>query len=177
MKRNKRRAIAILLAVVLCFLCGAGSTIADENTIRITSVEDLQKLSENCKLDAYSRDKTVILETDLSLDGVVFAPVPTFGGVFDGQGHTISGLSLEGDASHMGLFRYVQEGGTVKDLTVTGNIDAAGTMSEIGAIVGTNMGTISGCNFSGTISGSYNVGGIAGTNEPTGMIYNCKTEG
>ena len=168
MKRNKRRAIAILLAVLLCFLCGAGSTIADENTIRITSVEDLQKLSENCKLDAYSRDKTVILETDLSLDGVVFAPVPTFGGVFDGQGHTISGLSLEGDASHMGLFRYVQEGGTVKDLTVTGNIDAAGTMSEIGAIVGTNMGTI---------SGSYNVGGIAGTNEPTGMIYNCKTEG
>ena len=177
MKRNKRRAIAILLAVVLCFLCGAGSTIADENTIRITSVEDLQKLSDNCKLDAYSRDKTVILETDLDLDGVVFAPVPTFGGVFDGQGHTISGLSLEGDASHMGLFRYVQEGGTVKNLTVTGNIDAAGTMSEIGAVVGTNMGTISGCNFSGTISGSYNVGGIAGTNEPTGMIYNCKTEG
>ena len=177
MKRNKRRAIAILLAVVLCFLCGAGSTIADENTIRITSVEDLQKLSDNCKLDAYSRDKTVILETDLDLDGVVFAPVPTFGGVFDGQGHTISGLSLEGDASHMGLFRYVQEGGTVKDLTVTGNIDSAGTMSEIGAVVGTNMGTISGCNFSGTISGSYNVGGIAGTNEPTGMIYNCKTEG
>ena len=177
MKQNKRRVLAIFLAVVLCFLCGAGSTIADENTIRITSVEDLQKLSENCKYDAYSRDKTVLLETDLSLDGVVFVPVPTFGGVFDGQGHTISGLTLEGDASHMGLFRYVQEGATVKDLTVTGNIDSAGTMSEIGAVVGTNLGTISGCNFSGTISGAYNVGGIAGTNEPTGMIYNCKTEG
>ena len=47
MKQNKRRVLAIILAVVLCFLCGAGSTIADENTIRITSVEDLQKLSEN----------------------------------------------------------------------------------------------------------------------------------
>ena len=177
MKRNRRQAIAIVLAVVLCFLCGAGSTVADENTIIIGSVDDLLQLSENCKLDAYSRDKTVYLETDLSLDGVVFVPIPTFGGVFDGQGHTISGLSLEGDASHMGLFRYVQEGGTVKNLTVTGNIDATGTMSQIGAVVGTNMGTISGCNFSGTISGAYNVGGIAGTNEPTGMIYNCKTEG
>lgn len=177
MKRNKRRAIAIVLAVVLCFLCGAGSTIADENTIRITSVEDLQSLSESCKYDAYSQDKTVLLETDLDLGGVVFVPIPTFGGVFDGQSHTISGLSLEGDASHMGLFRYVQEGGTVKDLTITGNIDASGSMSEIGAVVGTNLGTVSGCNFSGTISGSNNVGGIAGTNEPTGMIYNCKTEG
>lgn len=137
MKRNRRRAIAILLAVLLCFLCGAGSTVADENTIRISSAEDLQKLSDSCKLDVYSRDKTVLLETDLDLSGAAFAPVPTFGGVFDGQGHTISGITLEGDASHMGLFRYVQEGGTVKNLTVTGNIDPAGTMSEIGEIVKT----------------------------------------
>ena len=51
------------------------------------------------------------------------------------------------------------------------------TLNEIGAIVGTNYGTISGCSFSGTISGQNNVGGIAGTNEGSGMIYNCKTEG
>lgn len=102
---------------------------------------------------------------------------PTFGGTFEGQGHTVSGLELSGDASHMGLFRYVQAAGTVRDLKVTGNIDAAGTLNEIGAIVGTNYGTISGCSFSGTISGQNNVGGIAGTNEGSGMIYNCKTEG
>lgn len=77
----------------------------------------------------------------------------------------------------MGLFRYVQAVGTVRDLKVTGNIDAAGTLNEIGAIVGTNYGTISGCSFNGTISGENNVGGIAGTNEGSGMIYNCKTEG
>ena len=177
MKRNRRRLLAIGLALVLCFLMGAGSTLADQNTIRITSVEELQKLSDNCSYDAYSRDKTVLLENDLDLSGSGFTPIPTFGGVFDGQGHTISGLSMEGDASHMGLFRYVQEGGTVKDLTVTGNLNPSGGMSEIGAIVGTNLGTISGCSFSGTVNGSYNVGGIAGTNEPTGMIYNCKTEG
>lgn len=177
MKRNRRRLLAIGLALVLCFLMGAGSTLAEQNTIRITSVEELQQLSESCSYDAYSRDKTVYLENDLNLSGFDFTPIPTFGGVFDGQGHTISGLSLEGDASHMGLFRYVQEGGTVKDLTVTGNLNPSGSMSEIGAVVGTNLGTISGCSFSGTVNGSYNVGGIAGTNEPTGMIYNCKTEG
>lgn len=177
MKSNKRRSIALILAVVLCFLCGAGSAATDQDTIHISSVEDLLKLSETCKYDAYSRDKTVVLDSDLDLTETGYVPIPTFGGTFDGQGHTISGLSLDGDGAHMGLFRYVQEGGTVKNLTVTGNVDSAGTMSEIGAIVGTNMGTITGCTFSGTISGASNVGGIAGTNEATGMIYNCKTEG
>lgn len=177
MKSNKRRSIALLLAVVLCFLCGAGSVMADQNTIHIASAEELLKLSDACKYDAYSRDKTVLLDVDIDLGETDYVPIPTFGGTFDGQGHTISGLSLDGDGAHMGLFRYVQEGGTVKNLTVTGNIDSAGTMSEIGAIVGTNMGTITGCTFSGTISGASNVGGIAGTNEATGMIYDCKTEG
>ncbi|MFR6425967.1 MAG: hypothetical protein ACLUNO_10790 [Oscillospiraceae bacterium] len=36
----------------------------------------------------------------------------------------------------------MQAVGTVRDLKVTGNIDAAGTLNEIGAIVGTNYGTI-----------------------------------
>lgn len=177
MKSNRRRSIALVLAVVLCFLCGAGSAATDPDTIHVATVEDLLDLSEACKYDAYSRDKTVILDGDIDLTGTEYVPIPTFGGTFDGQGHTISGLSLDGTGSHMGLFRYVQEGGTVKNLTVTGNVDSAGTMSEIGAIVGTNMGTITGCTFSGTISGASNVGGIAGTNESTGMIYNCKTEG
>lgn len=177
MKSNRRRSIALVLAVVLCFLCGAGSAATDSDTIHVATVEDLLKLSEACKYDAYSRDKTVLLDGDIDLVGTDYVPIPTFGGTFDGQGHTISGLSLDGDGAHMGLFRYVQEGGTVKNLTVTGNVDSAGMMSEIGAIVGTNMGTITGCTFSGTISGASNVGGVAGTNESTGMIYNCKTEG
>ena len=177
MKTNRRRSIALLLAVVLCFLCGAGSAATDQDTIHIASVEDLLKLSEACKYDAYSREKTVVLDGDIDLTGTDYVPIPTFGGTFDGQGHTISGLSLDGNGTHMGLFRYVQEGGTVKNLKVTGNVDSAGAMSEIGAIVGTNMGAITGCTFTGTISGASNVGGIAGTNESTGMIYNCKAEG
>lgn len=177
MKSNRRRFIALVLAMMLCLLCGAGTVTTNGDTIHVSSAEDLLKLSEACKYDAYSRGKTVVLDGDIDLVGVDYVPIPTFGGTFDGQGHTISGLSLDGDGAHMGLFRYVQEGGTVKDLTVTGNVDSAGLMSEIGAIVGTNMGTITGCTFSGTIDGASNVGGVAGTNESTGMIYNCKAEG
>ena len=175
--RNTRRAIAVLLIVVLAVLMGAGSQKSDPSTIHIRNAEDLMELSESCKYDAYSRDKTVLLDNDIDLTGATFTPIPTFGGVFNGQGHQISGLSLSGDGAHMGLFRYVQAGGTVQDLTVTGTVDSAGTLTEIGAIVGTNMGTVTGCTFSGSISGKNNVGGIAGTNEATGMIYNCKSEG
>ena len=84
------------------------------------------QLSKSCKLDTYSQGKTVYLDSDVDLSGSKFVPIPTFGGTFEGQGHTVSGLELSGDASHMGLFRYVQAAGTVRDLKVTGNIDAAG---------------------------------------------------
>ncbi|MBQ9044536.1 MAG: hypothetical protein IJ112_01155, partial [Oscillospiraceae bacterium] len=170
-------ALAMVLVIVLTVLMGAGSQKSDPSTIRIRNAEDLLELSENCKYDAYSRDLTVLLENDIDLTDVDYVPIPTFGGTFDGQGHTVSGLSLSGDGAHMGLFRYIQAGGTVQDLTVSGTVDSAGTLTEIGAIVGTNMGTVTGCNFSGSISGKNNVGGIAGTNEATGMIYNCKSEG
>ena len=177
MKRhNVRRLLALVLVAALCLLCGAAAQ-PNAREIHIYSADDLVQLSKSCKLDTYSQGKTVYLDNDVDLSGSDFVPIPTFGGTFEGQGHTVSGLELSGDASHMGLFRYVQAVGTVRDLKVTGNIDAAGTLNEIGAIVGTNYGTISGCSFNGTISGENNVGGIAGTNEGSGMIYNCKTEG
>ena len=177
MKRhNVRRLLALVLVAALCLLCGAAAQ-PNATEIHIYSADDLVQLSKSCKLDTYSQGKTVYLDNDVDLSGSDFVPIPTFGGTFEGQGHTVSGLELSGDASHMGLFRYVQAVGTVRDLKVSGNIDAAGTLNEIGAIVGTNYGTISGCSFNGTISGENNVGGIAGTNEGSGMIYNCKTEG
>ena len=175
-KHNVRRLLVLVLVVALCLLCGAAAQ-PNPKEIHIYSADDFVQLSKSCKLDTYSQGKTVYLDSDVDLGGSKFVPIPTFGGTFEGQGHTVSGLELSGDASHMGLFRYVQAVGTVRDLKVTGNIDAAGTLNEIGAIVGTNYGTISGCSFSGTISGQNNVGGIAGTNEGSGMIYNCKTEG
>ena len=105
MKSNKRRSIALILAVVLCFLCGAGSAATDQDTIHISSVEDLLKLSEACKYDAYSRDKTVVLDSDLDLTETDYVPIPTFGGTLERQRHTISALSLEGDDTQMGLLQ------------------------------------------------------------------------
>ena len=43
-----------------------------------------------------------------------------FGGLFDGGGHTISGLYTDLNASCQGFFGYIGPGGSVKNVTVSG---------------------------------------------------------
>ena len=146
-------------------------------TIRIRDVQDLLKLAENCTMDSWSQDKEIILESDIDLEGVDFLPIPTFGGVFDGKGHSVIGLEIDDSTSPAGLFAVLQEGAIVKNLNVSGKVIPAGQKSDVGGIVGENHGQIFHCTFTGTVSGETNVGGIAGVNEYTGTIQNCRTSG
>ena len=159
-----------LLAVQLALPAAAADT-----SIHIRSLEDWESLVRSCTLDTWSQGKTVILDCDLELNGA--GSIPTFGGVFDGGGHTIRGLSLTEDGSHQGLFRYVQEGAVIQNLTVSGRVAPTGTWESLGGIAGVNRGTLVGCTFQGTVSGSENVGGIAGVNEATGQIVRCTVSG
>ena len=146
-------------------------------TIRIRDVQDLLELAENCTMDSWSQDKEIILETDINLEGVDFLPIPTFGGVFDGKGHSVIGLEMDDSTSPAGLFAVLQEGAIVKNLNVSGKVIPAGQKSDVGGIVGENHGQIIHCTFTGTVSGETNIGGIAGVNEYTGTIQNCRTSG
>ena len=59
-----------------------------------------------------------------------------FGGVFDGDGHTISGLKIDNSAQYQALFGYVK-GGTIQNLTVAGSVETSTTLSAYAAgIVG-----------------------------------------
>lgn len=158
---------------------GPADAAAPENTVTITisKAEDLCQLAKDCALDAWSRDKTVVLTAGLDLTGADFTPIPTFGGVFDGQGHAISGLSLTASGSTVGLFRYVQPGAAVRNLTVKGTVAPEGTRSTVGGIAGRNAGTLQNCAFSGTVRGESAVGGIAGHNEAQGQIIGCTVSG
>lgn len=170
-----RRPAAALACLFLLseFLCP--SVAAQNGDIHISSLSDWQSFAENCTLDSWSRDRTVILDCDLELTGTEI--VPTFGGVFDGKGHTISGLSLTGSGSQQGLFRYIQEGGTVKNLKVQGTVSPAGEARAAGGLVGVNRGTVSLCGFDGRVCGKVACGGIAGINEATGRIISCTSGG
>ena len=67
---------------------------AQTETITIRSAEEFLDFAASCTLDAWSQDKRVVLRSDIDLGGEEFAPIATFGGTFDGQGHTIRGLHI-----------------------------------------------------------------------------------
>lgn len=148
----------------------------DMRQLSITDAESFKKFAQDCRLDSYSRDLYVTLAADIELSGE-YTPVPVFAGVFDGGGHTISGVSITADGSYTGLFRYVQRGALVKDLTVKGTVSPSGSGENVGGIAGSNSGNITGCSFSGTVNGTTNVGGIVGANEKTGFISNSSASG
>ena len=176
-KTNKplRRLTAGL--VCLCLLLGilAPAALALDGDIHISSAADWRRLAQNCRLDTWSQGKTVVLDCDLDLTGE--ASIPTFGGTFDGQGHTIRGWKLEGEGSHRGLFRYVQEGAVVKNLNVSGTVSVSGEWSGFGGIAGVNRGTIAQCAYTGVMDAPDRVGGIAGINEAAGALINCMSSG
>ncbi|MCH5340997.1 MAG: methyl-accepting chemotaxis protein [Acetatifactor sp.] len=145
--------------------------------LRISTVEEFVAFAEQCYLDSWSVGKYVILEQDIDLSGVDFGMIPIFGGIFDGNGYTISGFHSVGDGYVGGLFRYIAQSGTVKNLKLRGNVEGTEEKECIGSICGVNYGTIRNCSFVGSINGRDTVGGIAGTNAVTGFIVGCDING
>ncbi len=176
--RNLYRAsaLALLLALLLALAPPAFASPAAD-TVEIATAADLLALSRGCALDTWSRGKTFVLTRDVSLASVDFAPIPTFGGIFDGGGHKISGLELSSKLSPAGLFGIVQEGAEVRNLTLSGSVTPAGDGWRAGGIAGENRGRITGCSFFGAVAGRDCVGGIAGRNLSTGRIENCRAAG
>lgn len=145
-------------------------------TVRIANVEQLRELATLCAFDEWSRDKRVLLEADLDLAGES-VEIPVFGGIFDGQGHTVSGLEIRREGSQAGLFRYLQQGAVVQELTVArARVLPQGSGCQAGVLVGQNHGSIVNCRVSGVLEGEEEVGGIAGVNEESGVIRSCIAE-
>ena len=100
-----------------------------------------------------------------------------FGGTFDGQGYTVSGIYINSENDHQGLFGYNE--GTIKNIGVTKSYIKGN--DNVGGVCGNNSyGKISDCYNSGTVSntgnGSSDVGGVCGVNYE-GFISNCYNSG
>ncbi|MBR6229513.1 MAG: hypothetical protein IKQ97_07230, partial [Eubacterium sp.] len=179
MRKMIRRTGAGLLSAVLLFgmIPVSVPAVAAGETITIASEEDLIALSENCRLDSWSRGKTVELTEDLDLRGCDYKAIPSFGGVFKGNGHTIRELNIgDGDEKDVvtenGLFLAIQKGGEVRDIKLTIKMDSAES-DILGGIAASNSGSIYGCEVEGNIHGNNYIGGIVGKNEHDGTIRKC----
>jgi len=166
------------------FLSGYGT---NDSPYLIYTAEDLNLVgSGSCDWDKHFK---LMADIDLSgflYDGAVIArnlndnterssyfQGTDFTGVFDGNGHTISHLTIKG-AYHVGLFGQLASGGAVSNLSL-GAVDVNG-VGYIGSIVGCNNGgSITNCSNTGTLSGDSRLGGLVGSNN--GSIANCRSTG
>ncbi len=130
-----------------------------------------------------------VLMADISLAdysaGAGWEPIcnitTNFSKIFEGNGHTVSGLTIYRGADYQGLFGYIGTTGIVNDLGVTGSVSGK---KYTGGLAGYNTGTISNCHAGVTI-GVYPVipaevysffGGLVGRNY-SGTIINCYATG
>ena len=151
-----------------------GLEIADGGTRYIvSSPAALEAWATEMKNDP-TQNLNCTLAADIDLTGTEWTPIPNFAGTFDGNGKTITGLTINQSATdNVGLFASIDDVGTVKNLKLDKvNVTAK---SNAGAIAGVNRGTIENCSVSGKVAGSSvnsYVGGIAGWHYG-GTITDC----
>lgn len=100
-------------------------------------------------------------------------------GTFDGQGHTISGLNVTGEFVYAGLFSAVKDG-TIRNLTVAGNVSSNSSGGAAGGIVGyASNATIENCSNHCNVAGNRSTvaGGIVGFNVEGAKIIDCYNVG
>lgn len=112
------------------------------------------------------------LEVDLDLSSVSYQiePVGTaiypYIGTFDGQGHTISGLTMSMSSNYVGLFGIVSGGATIKNFVLDQTCSITGK-SYVGIIGGSNgEGTV-------TMECLGNEGSVTATDRNAGGIFGC----
>lgn len=99
-----------------------------------------------------------------------------FRGTFDGANHKIIGLYQNGTYA-FGLFAYISEDATVKNLSVTDGKIVTGDIGGVGAICGVNEGKISNCTNAVDViiptEDSGQSGGVCGINWGGTIEYCC----
>jgi hypothetical protein len=113
------------------------------------------------------------LAASIDLAGIrwAMAVIPRFQGTFDGHGLTVAHLTITG-VSYLGMFGRLESEAAVRDLGVV-DVNIGGGR-YVGALVGDNAGTITGCHSRGTVGEGGIVGGVAGRN--SGTMTDCHNE-
>lgn len=146
--------------------------------VDIETVDDLLALAK--ATDAETLGKNYRLKADLNLKDTPFNGIGSAGqpftGMFDGQGHTISHVTVNAPEGENAGFFNVIKGATIRDLKLV-DVEITGK-TNVGGLAGSTQvqldssdlsknvaNLIGGCSVSGTVTGTKNVGGLVGLNE------------
>ncbi len=186
----------------VAFTKGSGT---EEDPWLIENAEQLAYLAQQVNNGTDYRGKHFRLVSDLDLSVKEWTPIGTegnlFWGGFDGDGHTITGMTITGkENSYVGLFgechNFTAASSYIKSVTVKGaNISgksfvgaiagAGANISDcysientiyasrcVGGVCGSLIGKISGCYNSSSVSGISTAGGIMGSASYEGNVGN-----
>lgn len=158
-----------------------GYFIQDDGSYTVYTANGLKEWAE-----AVQTDPTIncTLTADINLTGKEWTPVGSgfssntgYQGTFDGQGHSITRLSITTNSTDGGnavLFDGIGSNGTVKNLQVEVNYNVQQGVAS--GIVNVNYGTITACSVTGDIAArTSDIGGIASINN--GSIIGCWFDG
>jgi len=172
-----------------------GGTGEPNDPYQIATAEDLILLGETPE----DYDKHFILTADIDLDPnlhgrkvfdkAVIGPDTNdvvsgfqgtpFTGVFDGTGHVVSHLTVQGK-EYLGLFGQLGEWGAVagpevRDLGVV-DVSITGSGDYVGGLVGQNFyGRVTQCYSTGLVSGGSFLGGLVGDNSQGNIVVSYST--
>lgn len=164
----------------------------EEKSYELTSSEDVVEMSKRVNSCLYNEIcATYNLMNDIDMSSVEFIPIGRdynymeffdhrmpnivgFCGVFNGNNHSISNLSVlleleksdNMEENSIGFFSVLGQGAVVKDLNILnaniGYIGEKGSV-EAGILAGRIYGSkVENCIVSGTVKGTVNVGGLSG---------------
>ena len=85
-----------------------------------------------------------------------------FAAIFEGNGRTITNLFIDRSGNDIGLFGETRGSAVIRNLEMV-SVQVTGT-DNVGGLVGSNGGTVSGSYATGRVSGKENVGGLVGSN-------------
>lgn len=131
--------------------------------------------------------------TDFSGIGALKTPAYAFGGIFDGDGHTINNLKIAavaydntgkadnsangGSYVYTGLFNGLAETGVIRNLNIGAGCDFD-FFGYAGALVGWNMGRVENCRNYAHVKGvSSYIGGLIGYGSKTSTVSGCYNGG
>ncbi|PWM46017.1 MAG: hypothetical protein DBX47_03130 [Clostridiales bacterium] len=195
-----KRILSVLLICIISVSFLSMYTYA-ENYVEISTAADILAIIENPNGN-YRLTSDIILSTEELSSIKTPYLIPEFFGIFDGNGHTISGFkninnNLIGSLQNAGGFFGINNGNIINTIFSNFNInqsyfdDFDDVQTYVGLLVGINNGKLSDCSvingkisvsnhttskapYSVVTNGVY-VGGICGLNN--GVVKNCSSSG
>ena len=157
-----------------------GYTVSDDGkTYEVYNAEGLKNIAELVN-EEWKLGINITLTDNIDLTDIDWTPIgkddnKAYTGTFDGNGKTITGLTVTGSYKYAGLFGDIDENGTVKNVVLEGvQITSDNSSGYAGGVAGDSWGTIENCSVSGSVSGTTFAGGVVGS-QWGGSITGCNS--